>query len=123
MSMVNTLVVPSAIFLVLEGVYFFVNKTYLSKVFDKSDSCFDPNNVKTVGLVVYFLIQLFALIYFLILGFASVLNSFIFGFVLSGSAVACNYAHIKDYNLNSGAVSVLVTSTIFALTVYLSRML
>ena len=124
MSLVNTIAVPTVIFLVLEGVYWFVKKNYINKVFDKSDSCYEPGNVKTVGIVVHMLIELFAIIYFLILGFASVLNSAIFGGVISGAHESCNYACIKDHNdIPHSLVNVVVKSGIYALTVFLSRLI
>jgi hypothetical protein len=122
MSLVNTIAIPTAVFVVLEGVFWFVNKNYLNKVFDKSDSCFEPGNVKVVGLVVHYLIELFAIIYFLILGYASIYNSFLLGFVIHGSKTSMNYATIKDYNVNHGVFMTASQSILYALTVYLSRL-
>jgi uncharacterized membrane protein len=122
MSLVNTIAIPTAVFVVLEGVFWFVKKNYINKMFDKCDSCFEPGNIKMVPLVIHYLIELFAIIYFLILGYASIYNSFVLGFVIHASKTSMNYATIKDYNINYGTFITVSQSILFALTVYLSRL-
>ena len=121
MSVVNTVIIPSATFLVLDGAYWFLFKSYLHKTFGKSDSVYESGSMKTVGFVVHVLIELFALVYFLILGFSTVLNAFIFGVVLQGYTTSINYAIVKDWNLANSLVCTLWKGVLFALTVYLSR--
>lgn len=122
MNILQTVLIPSAIFVVLDGAYWFFTKKYLNRVLGKSDSIYDSGSMKTAGFVVHILIELFALIYFLILGFSSILNAFIFGIVLQGYTSSINYAIIKDWNLTHTAICTLWKGILFALTVYISRM-
>jgi uncharacterized membrane protein len=121
MNVVNTVIIPSATFLVLDGAYWFLFKNYLHKTFGKSDSVYESANMKTAGFVVHVLIELFALVYFLILGFSTVLNAFIFGLVLQGYTSSINYAIVKDWDINHSIVCTLWKGILFALTVYISR--
>lgn len=120
MNIINTVIIPSAIFLVLDGTYYFLFKSFLHKTFGKSDSVCEPGSMKTIGFVINMLIEIFALVYFLILGFSTVLNAFIFGVVLQGYTTSINYAIIKDFNLNCSIMCTLWKGILFALTVYLS---
>ena len=123
MSVVNNLVIPSTVFLVLDGLYWYASKNYLNKMFNKSDSMYEAGSVKTVGIVVHILFELFAVIYFLVMTYASVFNSFLLGLTLGGTTTSINYATVKDYNLNHGVLCTLWKGVLFALTVYLSRLL
>ena len=123
MNVVNTVVIPSVVFVALDFGYWFLSKNYLNTVFEKSDSVYSPGNMKNVGFIIHLLIELFALIYFLILGFASILNAFIFGLVLQGYTSSINYAVVKDWNVGHGLLCTLWKGVLFALTVYISRML
>jgi hypothetical protein len=123
MSVVNNLVIPSTVFLVLDGLYWYASKNYLNKMFNKSDSMYEAGSVKTVGIVVHILFELFAVIYFLVMTYASVFNSFLLGLTLGGTTTSINYATVKDYNLNHGVLCTLWKGVLFALTVYLSRFL
>jgi hypothetical protein len=121
MNIINSVVIPSVIFLVLDGAYWFLFKNYLNDVFGKSDSVYTPASMKTLGFGINILIELFALVYFLILGYFTVLNAFIFGVVIQGYTTSINYAIIKDWDLNHGIVCTLWKGVLFALTVYLAR--
>lgn len=117
----NSVIIPSVIFLFLDGSYYLLYKNFMYKSFDKSDSVYEPGNMKTLGFFVNILIELFALIYFLILGFSTVLNAFIFGLVLQGYNTTINYATVKDWNLGHSLFCTLWKGVLFALTVYLAR--
>lgn len=123
MNVVNSVVVPSVIFVVLDGAYMFLFKNYINKTFGESDSLYGPASMKTLGFVINILIELFALVYFLILGFSTIMDAFIFGAVLQGYASSINYATVKDWGLSHSVVCTLWKAVLFALTVYLSRML
>ena len=123
MSAVNTIIIPSVIFVGLEAVYWYASKAYMNKMFDKSDSVYEPANIKKVGIFVHLIIELFAIIYFLILGFSTILNAFIFGLVIGGATTSINYALVKDWNLNHSLLCTLWKGVVFALVVYFSRIL
>lgn len=123
MSLVNTVVIPSAVFVALDFGYWFISKNFLNGVFEKSESVYSAGNMKNVGFIINMLIQLFALVYFLILGFSTILNAFIFGLVLQGYTSSINYAIVKDWNVGHGVLCTLWKGVLFALTVYISRML
>lgn len=124
MNVLNNVVIPSVVFIVLEAVYLFLNKNFLGKILGKSESMYDStSSMKTVGFIVHLFVELFALVYFLILGFSTVMNAFIFGVVLQGYTSSINYATVKDWSVKHSIVCTLWKGILFALTVYISGML
>jgi hypothetical protein len=121
----NNVLIPSAAFAALEAFHWFFLKKMINKTLDikKSDSVQEDGNRKTVGFIITLIIQLFALIYFLILGFATIFNAFIFGVVLQGFNTSLNYTCIKDWNMKCGLTCVLWKGLLFAFAIYISKML
>jgi uncharacterized membrane protein len=123
MNILNTFIIPCGTFLVLDGAYWILFKNYLYKTFGKSDSVYESGSMKNTGFIINMLIELFALVYFLILTMSSVLNAFIFGLVLQGYSSSINYAIVKDWNLNHSLMCTLWKGILFALTIYITHIL
>ena len=118
MNIINELIIPSVIFLVLDGLFLYSSSSFFSKqVVQVQHFAMRP---KILGIVLCYIFLLFGLHYFIIKPHKTPIEAFLYGIVIYGVYETTNYSLLKKWNLSTVAVDTLWGGILFYLTTFLT---
>ena len=115
---VKTIVFIAVAMLLLDTVYLYLNRPLFTRVFRAVQH--DDMRVKTMGVVLCYLLLIFGLYYFIISRRRPVMDAFLFGLVVYGVYETTNYATFNKWPSFMILLDTVWGGTLMALTTWLT---
>jgi uncharacterized membrane protein len=115
---VKTIIFIAVVMLLLDTSYLYLNRPLFMRVFRAVQH--DDMRVKTMGVVLCYVLLIFGLYYFIISRRRPVLDAFLFGLVIYGVYETTNYATFNKWPVLTLLLDTVWGGTLMALTTWLT---